>query len=870
MKKIVLMSFLLLGLFSCTQKKVWPEITRESKPWTRWWWMGNAVDKENLSRELNEMNKAGIGGVEITSIYGVKGEEKRSIEYLSPQYSELLQFTIGEADRLDMGVDIPPGSGWRCGGPFVPEVKGLWNLSIEKFEVRKGTTWKLDDKTERVIAISVMDSRGKIGIIDRFNPVWNAIESSVVYVARLRKNGDKVKRAADGGTGWAIDTFNKEITDWYLREFWNRLSIPEEKVRCFFHDSFEYTGDITTDFVKQFKNRRGYDPGEYLYVLSGDCRDDELSARVRSDYRETLADLVLESFIMPMTAWANGHKSLNRNQAHGSPGNLLDLYAACDIPETEIFRTIAPGSTDVFINKFASSPAHIYGRRLVSSESFTWLKEHWTVTTSDMMRASNRFFLAGINHMFFHGTCYSPADAEWPGWLFYASTQVNNRNPLWKELPTLFSYIARSQSVMQNSKPDNDLLVYWPYYDVLAEEGRLFNHIGVNASAGWFNGKPIDTISRILLDNGYTFDYISESQISECSVSGTGIHTPGNAVYKAIVVPQTRFMPVSTLQKLENLVKNGAKVFFSGHLPLNVPGLGNLNKRQASFYKDRTAIDSIACCGDIVRLLKKNGTLGEESLRLNGFYFNRLTLGNEIWYQVFNCSNELKDAMVKLNVSGKFFLMMDPETGMTGMPQTDGDAIRIQLLPERSLFIRCSSKDLKSHPFNYLHHTGSPDLLEGTWKVEFIAGGPSLPAPFISDSLKLWTEIDGTDYERFAGTACYSFEFTYDGDDRKATLDLGAVYDCARVRMNRRDFGVLLGPGYMVNIDNLKKGKNLLEIEVTNVAANRIRDFDKRGVNWKKFHDINFVNIDYQPFDASDWEITPAGLKGPVVMTTFE
>jgi hypothetical protein len=51
---------------------------------------------------------------------------------------------------------------------------------------------------------------------------------------------------------------------------------------------------------------------------------------------------------------------------------------------------------------------------------------------------------------------------------------------------------------------------------------------------------------------------------------------------------------------------------------------------------------------------------------------------------------------------------------------------------------------------------------------------------------------------------------------------------------------------------------------VTSVAANRIRDLDRRKVEWKTFLDINFVNINYKPFDASDWPTTDCGLIGPV------
>src|SRR5680860_1321647 len=94
--KSYFISFLLMTFIfaSCSTEKVsWPDSTQESKPWTRWWWMGNAVDQQNIKRELGEMANAGIGGVEITSIYGVKGEENRFIEYLTPAFSEVLKYT---------------------------------------------------------------------------------------------------------------------------------------------------------------------------------------------------------------------------------------------------------------------------------------------------------------------------------------------------------------------------------------------------------------------------------------------------------------------------------------------------------------------------------------------------------------------------------------------------------------------------------------------------------------------------------------------------------------------------------------------------------------------------------------------------------
>ncbi len=863
--------FLFLGFIflypGCTpDKATWPEPTHEAKPWTRWWWPGNAVDKKNITRELNEMAEMGIGGVEITPIYGVNGKENQFIEYLSPGFSKILKFTIEEAGKLGMEVDLPPGSGWRCGGPFVTEEKGLWSINIHKKDVQEGDTVKYPENITIASASFVHDD----GQATVFNPEQNftAPSKGIVYFAERVKNRDKVKRAADGGKGWAIDTFNEEITEWYLQEFWKRLDIPEGLIRSFFHDSFEYTGDFTTNFTEEFKKRRGYDLAEYLHVLAGDTDDASLIARVNSDYRETLADLVLESFIEPMTRWAHNHKSLNRNQAHGSPGNILDLYAACDIPETEFFGRIKTGIPNVYIQKFASSAAHVTGQKLVSSESFTWLDEHWTVTTSDMVQAINRFFLAGINHLFFHGTCYSPANEMWPGWLFYASTQVNNRNPLWREMPSLFKYIELSQSVLQKAAPVNDLLVYWPYYDVAASKGRLFNHIGVSPDTSWFTDQPISHLSKQLQSSGYTFDYISDKQLLNCKVTDGQIVTSGKSSYKAVVVPQTTHIPVKTLEKLAMFIADGGKVYFDEILPETVPGVLNLEERTERLTKLKFGIANENVTGNVLELLAKDGIEGEKSIAKNGLNFIKMKMEDELWYMVFNCRTENIDVPVFLNEPAKNYVFMNPINGEITLAENQNDSIHIQLDSERALFIRCTDKnpDLPEH----VYAQNEPVEIEGFWKIEFIEGGPVYPGNISTGKLKPWTQMGDSETSRFAGTARYSIEFNRENTTSNAFLNLGEVMDCAHVYLNGKDFGSLLGPVYELKVDNLTQGKNELIVEVTNVAANRIRDLDRRGVNWKKFHDINFVNIDYEPFDASEWEIREAGLLGPVTLSPFE
>jgi hypothetical protein len=125
-----------------------------------------------------------------------------------------------------------------------------------------------------------------------------------------------------------------------------------------------------------------------------------------------------------------------------------------------------------------------------------------------------------------------------------------------------------------------------------------------------------------------------------------------------------------------------------------------------------------------------------------------------------------------------------------------------------------------------------------------------------------------TSSQAFAGTAKYEIAFDAAHSGGKSfELNFGDVRQSARVMLNGKDYGTLITPPFRVAVDNLKAKGNVLEVEVTSVAANRIRDLDRRGVNWKIFKDINIVDVNYHPFNAADWPLTDCGLLGPVTLT---
>ena len=323
----------------------WPAATRETHPWTRWWWLGSAVDKENLTRQLTLFQQAGLGGVEICPIYGAKGYEDRFIDFLSPPWMAMLAHTTLEARRLGLGVDLTTGTGWPFGGPFVTPADASSGVILKRYDLAGGGTLgdQLPDGQLQCL-VAVSENGGQTDLTARVHDGrldWTAPPGRWRLYSVIRSGPiQKVKRAAPGGAGDVLDPYSVKAMNDYLAVFDRAFAgYQGDMPRSHFHDSFEYFGATwTNDFLQEFATRRGYDLRTQLPALFGDGPDDS-AARVKYDYRETIAELH-ETYMRRWKEWAHAHGSIVRNQAHGAPVNLVDLYANADIPETEIFGSV--------------------------------------------------------------------------------------------------------------------------------------------------------------------------------------------------------------------------------------------------------------------------------------------------------------------------------------------------------------------------------------------------------------------------------------------------------------------------------------------------------------------------------------------------
>jgi hypothetical protein len=824
-------------------ESVWPETTRECRPHAYWWWLGSAVDKANLTREMERYKEAGMGGVHIIPIYGAKGYEDKYIPYLSKTWMEMLNHVVSEGKRLDLNVDMTTGTGWCFGGPKVTQEE----------------------------ACSVLD-------MQKLKP--NASEPLVIRT----KPTMKVKRAAPGGEGWMINLFYPQAMDNYLAVFEEAFgSYSGLKPRAMYHDSYEYRCNWSPNLLDDFEKRRGYSLQQHLPVLLDTKRMDDPAQRVRYDYRETLSDLMIEETLASWVKWCHSKGIITRNQAHGSPGNLLDLYALVDIPETEMFDN----DRSKFVSKFSSSAAHVMGRRLVSAETGTWLREHFTETLGDLKSLLDDLFLSGVNHVIYHGTCYSPDEAAWPGWLFYASYEMNPRNSLWHDAPSVNRYIARCQSVLQAGRSDNDVLVYWPVHEYWRNTPGLELQMGVHNRA-WLEQQPTGSLAAQLWKQGYTFDYISDRQLQQTRVENNMLTTPGNR-FSAVLVPTAKTLPLATLQQLIRLAEAGGTVLFDTVMPSDVPGLSNLEANRATFQQilqkhglltptqgecKKVAVGKgFIVVGPASDLLSSAGIKPERLMKDAQLSFIRRAHETGSYYFLVNETTNVFNGWIALSRPAQSMLVLDPMTGKSGLGASRSNKatgeleVYLQLNPEETLILK-TEKALSAQGSAWgWNQRGKSHPVNSPWAVEFIKGGPVLPAPYTTDKLASWTTQGNEETRRFAGTARYTTTFT--APATAATpyyLDLGNVCQSARVTLNGVQLGTPFIAPFRVFVPALKPTDNKLEVEVTNVSANRIRDLDRRKVPWKYFHEINFVNIKYKPFDASDWPLYDSGLLGPVTL----
>ena len=487
--------------------------------------------------------------------------------------------------------------------------------------------------------------------------------------------------------------------------------------------------------------------------------------------------------------------------------------------------------------KYAPSAAHICGKPFTSSETFTWLTEHFRTSLSQLKPDIDLMFCAGVNHMFFHGTCYSPKNDPWPGWKFYASIDMSPTNSIWRDAPYFMQYVERCQSFLQWGQPDNDFLVYLPVRDMWKKQPeKLLMQFSIHAM-----GKLAPEFIQSILDierAGFDCDYISEKYILSTSYKDGMLETAAGTRYKGLVIPGSGEMPQHVKAHIDELKAQGAHIIYGT----------KASDLQAAAKPEAMKTE----CG--IKTIRRRNTTGYH-------------------YFIVNLSPEDIHDHLPLAVDYKDAVWFNPLNGDILPADFDNEGIDICLRSGESMILQTYDSSTISKPKEISKASFSKQNnqkvieLAGPWKLSFTEEAPKVTKTYTLDKLQTWESLDDDSAKVTMGTGIYTTQVKLSKADIRTPwmIDLGDVRESARVYINGQMIGCAWAVPFILDCRNaLKAGQNEIRIEVTNLPANRIADYDRKGIKWRKMEEINVVDINYKRTTYDHWELVPSGLNSQV------
>ncbi|MBV8631828.1 MAG: glycoside hydrolase [Silvibacterium sp.] len=882
----------------------------DSRIMMRWWWFGPAVTKPELQRELEQMKAAGIGGVEIATLYPLALDDPQTgfhnAPFLSDEHIEALRFAVEEARKLGLRVDITLGSGWPFGGPHIPvtEAAGELRTEIVTIPLNSSSAAMPNIATgERFIAAFLTSGGGPD--LD----LSHAVEATSTHDGRLivksssqprsaiffisSRTGMTVKRAAVGSAGFVLDHYDSRAIETHLRAVGDRLleAFGDEPPYAVFSDSLEdYGSDWTPNLLDEFRRRRGYDLTPYLPALVGDIGPE--TAAIRHDWGRTLTELANENFLQPMHAWAQRHHTLLRSQTYGYPPVSLASNQYEDLPEGEGKATFLMWR-EFSDTRWAASAGHLFHRPVISSETWTWLHSPaFRATPLDLKAEADLHFLQGINQLVGHGWPYSPEDESEPGWRMYAAAALNAHNPWFAVMPELALYLERTSFALRQGEPANDVAVLLPDDDAWATFRARLSKPDHVLSAGGFDetGSNVtldESIGKLLgkeligsiLDAGFNFDFIDADAIDKIGIP-----------HKAIVLPGVDRIPAATYARILAFANNGGVVIASRHLPATTPGFQYVERdgaqiRQISHSLFQEELKSTRFVqkdeqvgSTLAAALKPDFTVTPANSEI-GFIHRKLPSGD--LYFLANTGNRSQTVTATFRDIAKHAEFWDAFTGeVTGIP--DPSNVHLSLAPYESRLIFFSDKAAPPQPEKTSRHSTRIDLSR-SWKVRF---GDS-EQPIEMAQLHSWTEDPRFLY--YSGLASYEKSFdlpaTHSAQGASIVLDFGPgtpvekpsppgehnmrayidgpVREAAQVYVNGQYAGNIWKPPYQLDITAyVKAGENSLRLLVANTAINQMAGKAQPDYRllWARY------GVLFIPQDMQNLQPLPSGIMGPVTL----
>ncbi|MFC5283548.1 glycosyl hydrolase [Pedobacter alpinus] len=759
--------------------------------------------------------------------------------------------------------------------------------TLNQYESKNGEVWRISERTtsKEISDDLCVNTNQIINLTDQVNAYgelnWKAPAGNWTILRIGHTSTGHTNATGGGAIGLEIDKFNPEaiklhFNNWFA-EIQKRVG-DKGDLSSFYVDSWECgSQNWSANFANEFKQRRGYDLMPFLPVMAGvPLESAQKSEQVLYDVRLTISQLVNDVFYKTLAQIAK-ERNLTFAAENVSPTMVSDgllHFKTADIPMGEFWLN-SPTHDKPNDMLDAISAGHIYGKPIIQSESFTTVRMDWSEHPGNLKIVQDRNYALGINKIMYHVFVQNPWLDRKPGMTLDGVGLYFQRDQTWwKPGKAWVDYATNTQNLLQKGKPVRDIAVFTG--DEIPRRSLLPDRF-VNTLPGIFGQErveaerirnqnkdvPLQQIPKGVTNtangfqsenwinplNGYAYDSFNPDALQSAFVeNGRVKFSKEGAAYKVLVLPITNLMnpdgiiSKTSLDKIKQLENQGIiivkdKPYF------------NQDFSQFGLEKDLIVIDS-------------SGKYASD------IAFNHRSDQDQEIYFISNQQQKERVLNFSFRFSGMVPHLYNPVTNewseiTSYQADEERTALTLKLAPAQSVFVIFKKGVLakNSEGKNWSTFKLVKNISE-SWNLKFDEsyGGPKQSISM--EKLTDWTSSPDSNMKYYSGTAVYAKSIQLKKKELKQNLylNVGEIHDLASVKINGKELGVIWTQPHRINISSaFKKGKNLIEIALTNTWHNRLMGDhalpqDKR------------ITQTTAPYRLEGNPLLPAGLIGPVTI----
>ncbi|MFC2121349.1 glycosyl hydrolase [Bacteroidota bacterium] len=888
----------------------------ENRPLALWPWLNGFVDTTKLVYELEQMKSKGMRGALIWDVGALSDPDKMipaGPPMLSDQSLEYFSIALNTANKLDLDIGWFASSSWNAGGPWVEEANAAMEL-ISSSQVVEGPSNQIikikkpKSNVAEVFRYSLMSSlaipysevreiddvKNQTILLDEFTSENKYIEWEVpqgkweIISFFMSNSGQKLECPSPNSNGLIIDHLSRIATQNYFDSVLTRLApinTPENHLKFLMLDSYEVRPmtDWSPLFVEEFKSRYAYDPTPFFPLLQAySSKDTVIDERFRGDYSRLVSDMMIDNHFAQSVTIADKYGfEMVTEAGHGGYPRVDPLKALGNshIPMGEFWNR-----QRFWVTKEAASAAHIYGKKLVASESLTgW--NHWQHGPSDFKQLIDIAFCEGLNQVVFHTFAHNPEIAGKPGFVYHAGEHINVNTSWWDMARPFMDYIGRCSYMLRQGNFVGDACLYYgDQAPNLVPPKRIDPNITpiYNDDQCLHCGKPKPINVGDL--PGYDYDYINADIITTTLTAENGkLVLPSGISYHVMLLPDRVDISLEVLRSLEKLVFEGAIVI--GRRPERTTSLENYPECDAEvksiadklwgradgekIFSNKYGKGKVYVGKSVKEVLEEMNVgpdfevKGMDNREFIIDYIHRQTETEEIYF-VSNSSPAEQHVFCTFRVSSNMLPeLWDAETGLIQRDVeyskvSGGISIELIMDPLSSRFVvfRNNSTGINDAgltydlQFGFFQKKKAREINESiditnNWNIEFNTdmGGPK---SYQMEKLTSWSDIDNEGIKYYSGSAKYSRNFSVSMEtlskEKEAFVVFENIQEMAHVFVNGNDCGIVWTPPYKVPITPyLKAGTNNITVQVINTWNNRVVG-DVSNPNEKAYTNTNAKN----------------------------